>query len=257
MSASTDRILAAIDAGMQTSPESDVYVDVAPAILDVCVRCQRRDRDGDSDWCEPCRAFLLGDAPDPTCAGRYAVMAEQGSGPRRVTARDPAGAWVPLEGVDGAFLASAVNDFQMFREEFSLPVERDEIGFVVIHLGRGSASLVGRMAESLAPLVPVLEQAQHSLAEMLAGFTSLLSIDDPPVDEALPVLSGVRRRLAPLALAPIADPLPLALVEEADLRRHLEAKASEVVVSVEVRIPEPPESAWWRGPAWVIDRGMR
>jgi thiol-disulfide isomerase/thioredoxin len=61
MSERLDRALSALDVGLQESPESHVYGDVAPVVTDVCVRCERRDRFGDSDWCEPCRAYLLGD----------------------------------------------------------------------------------------------------------------------------------------------------------------------------------------------------
>jgi len=58
---SVDRILAVIDAGLQST--SELMVDEGDD-RSACVRCQRADRAEGSDWCGPCRAFLLGDTDD-------------------------------------------------------------------------------------------------------------------------------------------------------------------------------------------------
>lgn len=76
MSRSTDRILAAIDAGLQSSlddayGENDIraynYVPV-PATA-TCVRCDTVLEDG--DLCEPCRAFMLGETDVDPAARIY------------------------------------------------------------------------------------------------------------------------------------------------------------------------------------------
>lgn len=59
-----DEIIEFIDAGLQTPLPDPTYGEVSPRSVDTCVRCTRK-RSGDSDFCEPCRAFLLGDASDP------------------------------------------------------------------------------------------------------------------------------------------------------------------------------------------------
>ena len=68
MSKSTDRIIDLIDAGLGQSAEGG-YGEIHP---ESCARCVRRDPAEGSDFCEPCRAFLLGDGPDPT-DDRYAL----------------------------------------------------------------------------------------------------------------------------------------------------------------------------------------
>lgn len=65
MSKNADEALRVIDVGLQSSPESDMYSDVAPVISGRCSRCDRREPVESSDFCEPCRAYLLGDAPEP------------------------------------------------------------------------------------------------------------------------------------------------------------------------------------------------
>lgn len=57
----TERILEILDQGIGSSAE-DGYGAIIP---DRCARCVRRDPVEDSDFCGPCRAFLLGDGPDP------------------------------------------------------------------------------------------------------------------------------------------------------------------------------------------------
>lgn len=68
MSARTDKILDLIDGGLQSSPEP-VFVPVA---ADRCARCSRRDPDDGSEFCGPCRSFLLGDTPDPDQPAKFA-----------------------------------------------------------------------------------------------------------------------------------------------------------------------------------------
>lgn len=60
-----DRALTALDVGLQSSPESTMFSDVAPTISGLCARCDRRDPVDGSEFCGPCRGFLLGDGPDP------------------------------------------------------------------------------------------------------------------------------------------------------------------------------------------------
>jgi hypothetical protein len=56
-----DRILDIIDAGLQSSPEADMYSDVAPSVGSGCVRCPATEVAEGGDLCDGCRAFLLGD----------------------------------------------------------------------------------------------------------------------------------------------------------------------------------------------------
>lgn len=53
-----DRALAAIDAGLQTSPEHGYGTDVFP---DRCARCQLHPPVPDGSLCAGCRTYLLGD----------------------------------------------------------------------------------------------------------------------------------------------------------------------------------------------------
>lgn len=63
MSDRADRILDLIDTGLQHSHEP--AMPLAPAGR--CTRCQHHPADVDSDFCDGCRAFLLGDSDqDPT-----------------------------------------------------------------------------------------------------------------------------------------------------------------------------------------------
>lgn len=61
MSGHIDDVLSLIDGGLQSSPECGM-VRVLPGR---CSRCVEREPVGDSGFCGPCRAFLLGDGPDP------------------------------------------------------------------------------------------------------------------------------------------------------------------------------------------------
>lgn len=59
-----DRALAALDAGLQSSPERGSGTDTFP---DRCARCQTAEPGDGGDLCAGCRAFLLGDADtDPS-----------------------------------------------------------------------------------------------------------------------------------------------------------------------------------------------
>lgn len=69
-----DRVLAAIDAGLQSSPETGHAVD----LRDRCARCQRHEPAGGGDLCAGCRAFLLGDAPEPEHPNARAVRTALG-----------------------------------------------------------------------------------------------------------------------------------------------------------------------------------
>lgn len=64
-----DDVLAALDAGLQSSPESSMYNDVAPSVGSGCVRCPSADVAEGGELCGGCRAFLLGDTEtDPAAA---------------------------------------------------------------------------------------------------------------------------------------------------------------------------------------------
>lgn len=61
MADTVDRILDALDVGLQASRETGYGTDRGG---DRCARCQQTEPDGDGDLCAPCRAFLLGDTDD-------------------------------------------------------------------------------------------------------------------------------------------------------------------------------------------------
>lgn len=60
MSDRLDRVLRVIDSGLQSSSETGYFTDHA----EMCARCQRVEPE-DGDLCTDCRAFLLGDGPEP------------------------------------------------------------------------------------------------------------------------------------------------------------------------------------------------
>jgi hypothetical protein len=62
-------IIDLIDVGLQTPAPDPTYGEVSPTNQETCARCHRPPAD-ESDWCEGCRAFLLGDREDPREAGR-------------------------------------------------------------------------------------------------------------------------------------------------------------------------------------------
>lgn len=61
----SDDIIELIDGGLQSSSE-DSYGDLAD--LSTCSRCEEREPAAASDFCPECRAFLLGDGPDPVAS---------------------------------------------------------------------------------------------------------------------------------------------------------------------------------------------
>src|SRR5216684_3225291 len=61
MSRHVDEILSLIDAGVGSSREGG-YVQIR---ADRCARCTRVDPVEGSEFCGPCRRWLLGDGPDP------------------------------------------------------------------------------------------------------------------------------------------------------------------------------------------------
>lgn len=72
MTSTSDRILDLIDAGLQSSSESDRYRDVAPSVGEGCVRCDTSDVPEGGDLCKGCRAFLLDDSEtDPAATGNW------------------------------------------------------------------------------------------------------------------------------------------------------------------------------------------
>jgi hypothetical protein len=57
-------IIDLIDVGLQTPAPDPTYGEVSPSNRESCARCHRPPAN-DSDWCEGCRAYLLGDRDDP------------------------------------------------------------------------------------------------------------------------------------------------------------------------------------------------
>jgi hypothetical protein len=62
MSSNVDRILKAIDAGLQTPMPDPTFGEQAPINHGRCARCETNPPAKDGDLCSGCRAFLLGDA---------------------------------------------------------------------------------------------------------------------------------------------------------------------------------------------------
>lgn len=78
MSDRLDRVLSAIDSGLQSSEETGYTHDR----LDRCARCQRIEAVEGGDICAGCRAHLLGDGPEPGVEGvaawsRTQVLADE------------------------------------------------------------------------------------------------------------------------------------------------------------------------------------
>lgn len=78
-----DKVLELIDGGLQSSSERG-YVSVA---VDRCPRCVSREPCDGSEFCGPCRAFLLGDGPDtsfPAADARFSELSAAWDETRRV-----------------------------------------------------------------------------------------------------------------------------------------------------------------------------
>lgn len=65
MSKRLDEALAALGVGLQTPRPDDTYGEISPRVSDRCARCDRADTACESEFCAPCRSFLLGDGRDP------------------------------------------------------------------------------------------------------------------------------------------------------------------------------------------------
>lgn len=59
---SVDRILDCIDSGPQTAMPDPTFGEVSPRNVHKCAHCFEAEPAEDSDWCDPCRAYLLGDS---------------------------------------------------------------------------------------------------------------------------------------------------------------------------------------------------
>lgn len=57
-----DRILDIIDGGLQTPKPDPTFGEVSPRNVEECARCSKRQLAEDSDFCDACRAYLLGDS---------------------------------------------------------------------------------------------------------------------------------------------------------------------------------------------------
>jgi hypothetical protein len=69
------RILDLIDTGLQTPQPDPSFGEVSPTEEHTCLRCPRSP-EPESDFCAPCRAFLLGDlVDDPAMAATTRVAA--------------------------------------------------------------------------------------------------------------------------------------------------------------------------------------
>lgn len=73
--------LAALDVGAQSPLPDPTFGEVSPVVSGKCARCNRRDPAADSEFCGQCRAFLLGDGPDPDARipskGEFTAAVEQ------------------------------------------------------------------------------------------------------------------------------------------------------------------------------------
>lgn len=64
-----DRVLDVIDTGLQTPMPDPSFGEISPRVSTRCARCDYRDPGDDSEFCDACRAYLLGDAPEPPAVG--------------------------------------------------------------------------------------------------------------------------------------------------------------------------------------------
>jgi hypothetical protein len=97
----TDRILAVIDAGLQTPVPDPTFGEVSPAVDGGCARCGVEPA-ADSEFCGGCRAFLLGDSdvdplavrlPEVEAAGAALAQAFQTIGQAAVEVSRQVTAW--------------------------------------------------------------------------------------------------------------------------------------------------------------------
>jgi hypothetical protein len=110
------KIVDLIDVGLQTPAPDPTYGEVSPINRETCARCHRPPAD-ESDWCEGCRAFLLGDREDP----RYQhALAERG--------------WITDElrhaislGVDSGYLFPVIHEVEGQFPDRAAPFEPDPI----------------------------------------------------------------------------------------------------------------------------------
>lgn len=123
MSDRTDRVLDVIDAGLGSSFEQS-YAAVRP---DLCTRCVVRKPAVDSDFCGACRAFLLGDGPDP---GRGLQWSDLEDGVPYVTSST--GLTVPAQ----------VDCYELFLEEFSQETVYGRVDLPMVSAPRGGIRYV-------------------------------------------------------------------------------------------------------------------
>lgn len=98
-----DEILELIDVGLQTAKADPSFGEISPVNLENCARCSSPDLAPSSEFCPPCRAFLLGDGPEPR-------------GPK-TTELEP---WLRASG-DLRALAEAMNSFGQRLAEVTRP----------------------------------------------------------------------------------------------------------------------------------------
>lgn len=121
---SINKVLAALDAGLQSSFETGTTTDHVP---DRCARCQVREHAEDADLCTSCRAYLLGDSDeDPSDTGPYVanLLRSCGDGCRGCAHCRP-----------GWFHRTAAARFQRLdRDGNPTGVPEDLRGYVTMHL---------------------------------------------------------------------------------------------------------------------------
>lgn len=151
MSERVDAVLAAIDVGLQefdrsrgSAPGGGEYLDVAAVVDDVCLRCPRP-RFEESDFCELCRAFMLGDTDvDPAndggdVASGWITVEGVPSGDQRVHAPRGGIRYVPppTRPHDGQDVAIPAVSFDRAAEAFAnMAAAFRPIGEAFLHVGR-------------------------------------------------------------------------------------------------------------------------
>lgn len=160
------KILDVLDTGLQSSPESDMYRDVAPIVHDGCTRCRGVQAE-DSEFCAGCRSFLLGDSDvDPTAPrNQFETFREQ----------FPSGEFVRV------WTRSEFGEYEMVEEVSSEGYERAPR----LLIGAAGSGIYGNpeLADVVCDAADVLSQTSVVLREIMAKFQAFVS--SPEFVEAL------------------------------------------------------------------------
>ena len=142
----SQKILDVIDAGLQTPRPDPSFGEVSETVYDVCVRCGRAPFE-ESEFCEGCRAFLLGDGDDPLAPRRAYEAARRSARIGDVVPTDPRG------------------NVRVDWEAHGLPTDEEvDEAFALV------AEVAWAMAAGLAEMVPVLARFLDELVEGLSAW---------------------------------------------------------------------------------------